>query len=87
MNEIRNYLKRNKELSDDIKKAVLSNVKQHDYFIATSRKLVLGCSCGLTSQVWSNNGAIITSARGEWFGLHNSCKNNGSGPTADVILN
>lgn len=83
MKEVFDLVKRDKKLKDDLKKAVFKEVQNNADFIATSRKLVLSCSCGMHSEVWSNNGFIAASVETIWLEQHKSCLS----PVAKTRLN
>lgn len=73
MKEVFDLVKRDKKLKDDLKKAVFKEVQNNADFIATSRKLVLSCSCGMHSEVWLNSGFIAVSVEIIWREQHRLC--------------
>lgn len=73
MQDALRLVRENTALSKDVKKEAQRQVKTNAEFIAVSRKSVFACSCGMSAEVWSDSGVIITAASAYWESAHKSC--------------
>lgn len=68
------FARKQAELRAERKRFVKKEADISFDFIADSRKVFMRCSCGMSDEIWSLSGLMISIAKAEWRSRHAKCE-------------